>query len=179
MTRCFVGVLLPDEVKGKVISLQNKLQILSLNCKFVELENLHICISFLGEVNEGDIDGINHRLDAITSRYEPPEVHVSGIKLVPNEKFIRVIVLGIESGVLETISKNVKKEIGGDVKPPHITLCRVRNIPNKEKIIDAVNSIEPAEMNFTISSICLIKSEVRRTGPVYTTIHESKLGNFS
>jgi 2'-5' RNA ligase len=175
MARCFIGIMAPEGVKNKIISIQNSLRRLPIACKMVEMENLHLCLSFLGEVEENEINDICRKLDEISQRYKQFDVNVSEIKFIPNEGYIRVLALGCSNTLLETISKNIKSEIGGDAKPPHITLCRVKSIEEKQKTIEDIKKIDSDIGKFTVSSIQLIKSELQKTGPIYSVIHESKL----
>ena len=114
-------------------------------------------------------------MDEISQRYKPFDSDVSEIKFIPNEGYIRVLALGCSNGLLESISKNIKNEIGGDAKPPHITLCRVKDIEEKQRTVEEIKKIDSDVGKFTVSSIQLIKSELQRPGPVYSVIHESSI----
>lgn len=175
MVRCFIGIFIPENLKEKIVNVQNQIKKIGAECKFVEVENLHLCLSFLGEVEEIEIEKISSKLDEICSRYKKFDVNISGIKIIPSESYIRVLVLNVFNVLLETISKNIKNEIGGDVKPPHLTLCRVKNIKNKQNFVEELKTIDYVIGNFTVKSIHLIKSELRKSGPVYTSLHESRL----
>lgn len=175
MVRCFIGIFVPDNLKDKIIKVQEDIKNLEIDCKPVEKENLHVSLSFLGEIENTKIDEIASKLDDICKRYEKFEVNITGLKLIPSKSYIRVMALDVTDSILGSISKNIKNEIGGDVKPAHLTLCRVKNIRSKQKVLEQLNNINFDIGNFTVSSINLIKSELNRTGPVYTTVHESKL----
>ena len=175
MARCFIGIMAPEGVKPKIISIQNSLRRLPIACKMVERENLHLCLSFLGEVEENEINDACRKLDGISQRYKQFDADVSEIKFIPNEGYIRVLALSCSNTMLETISKNIKNELGGDAKPPHITLCRVKSIEEKQKTIEDIKKIDSDIGKFTVSSIQLIKSELQKTGPIYSVIYESKL----
>ena len=56
-----------------------------------------------------------------------------------------------------------------------MTLCRVKNVENKETVIRNVEEIE-FEEKILIESVQLIKSELTSSGPIYSVVHESKLG---
>ena len=167
--------MMPECSKAKITSIQNSLRRLSIACKMVERENLHLCLSFLGEVEENEINEICRKLDEISQRYKQFDADASEIKFIPNEGYIRVLALGCSNALLESISKNIKNEIDGDAKPPHITLCRVKSIEDKQKTIEDIKKIDQDAGKFTVSSIQLIKSELGKTGPIYSVIHESKL----
>jgi 2'-5' RNA ligase len=177
MVRCFIGIFLPNEIKSKIISLQNKLKLLPMKAKFVEPENLHICLSFLGEVEEQKIEILSKILDSIARKYKKFEVNVSGIKIIPNEKYIRVLALHIkdENKNLEKMSKDIKEKTGGNVKPAHLTLCRVKNILNKNELLEKIKKLDSEIGRLVVSSVFLIKSTLQKTGPIYSVLHESNL----
>lgn len=173
MARCFIGIIVPESIKSSIIQIQKQLKTLPIVAKFVEPENLHLSLSFLGEVNEMEIERTGNILDLICSKYREFEVDLLGIKLIPNESYVRVIALDVKQEIsLEKITKEVKEKIGGDVKPPHLTLCRVKNIDKK-----AIPEIKKIKVNIRlpVTSVYLIKSTLQKTGPIYTIIHESKL----
>lgn len=175
MVRCFVGFILPESVKEKIVPIQEEIKRLPIVCKFVEKENLHICFSFLGELKESSLEEVEHSLEILTKDFKSIKVRVDGIKLIPNENFVRVLALNVVSDELELLMAKIKKEVGGDVKPPHITLCRVKNIRNKEYVIQKLKEIKVEEFKFLVDSICLIKSELKRSGPVYTIMKKFNL----
>ena len=178
MVRCFIGILIPDELKKPIVELQEKIEKLPIKAKFVEPENLHLCFSFLGEKSEEEIEEISAKLDELSKNFKSFEVRVKGIKLIPNERYVRVIALDVfdENRILEGLRLEVKRIVGGDSKPAHLTLCRVKKILEKASFLEGVKKIRDISIgNFMLSSLQLIKSELRRTGPVYTVLHESKL----
>jgi 2'-5' RNA ligase len=176
MVRCFIAILPPDEIKTKVVSVQNLLKGLPMVCKFVEPENLHISLSFIGEVEDSKIDEIKHKLDSICKNHQRFEIKIGNLKLIPNENYIRVVALDVDtSPSLGILSRDIKKEIGSDVKPPHLTLCRVKSIKDKQKLVSVARDTSTFVGNFVVSSVCLMKSVLQRTGPIYTIIHKSTI----
>lgn len=177
MTRCFVGFFVESEVKEKIINLQNTIKKFPMEAKFVEPENLHICLSFLGEVEEQKIEIFSRILDSIAQKFQKFEIEISGIKLIPNEKYIRVLALDVldKNKNLEKISKQIYEKIGGDVKPPHLTLCRVKKIFDKNEFLKKIKEAKSNIGTFVVSSIFLIKSTLQKTGPVYSVLHKSDL----
>ncbi len=176
--RAFIGFWVPERIKNYVVSLQSALEKLPMVCKMVGSDNIHVCLSFLGDVEESEAKNIQVSLSEICNARPKFEVVVGGIRLIPNEKYIRVIVLEIldSSRVLKTISSNIKEKIGGRMNPPHITLCRVRSVSNKEEVVTGVKEIRLEEnLKFVVNSIDLIRSVLNRTGPMYTVVHEAKL----
>ena len=58
MVRCFIGIIIPEDRKNYIERIKKELVSMPIKCKFVESDNLHICISFLGEVEEKRIETI-------------------------------------------------------------------------------------------------------------------------
>jgi len=175
MARCFVGVMLPEHLKENIAKIQQSIRSLPIDCKLVERENLHICLSFLGEVEDEKLVALYKNLGGVCSKHRPLSVKISGIKLIPSEKHVRVIALDCYSKELESLGKDIENGIGGDAKPPHVTLCRVRNIRDKNQTIEKIKGIKADVGEFGVSSIQLIKSHLEITGPIYAVLYESKL----
>ena len=177
MTRCFVGILIPDEIKESILKIQKEIEKLPLKCKIVEKENLHVCFSFLGEVEDSKIKKIEEKLEEISKNYKKFEVFVDGLKPIPTENYIRVLVLDVidKEGYLKPLMKEIVEKIGGDSKPAHLTLCRVKKVANKQMVKERIKKMELKVGSFVIDRIQLIKSELRKTGPIYTVLHECLL----
>ena len=179
MARCFIAITIPQVLRKKIKEAQEEIAKLPISCKLVEEENLHVSLSFLGEVEEDKINGIWKTLDEICRGYQNFEVFVSGIKPIPSESYIRVLALDVfdKNGEMKRIGKEIKEKIGGDVKPPHLTLCRVKSIREKEVVVKKIREmgLMGFDERFPVIEIVLMKSELRGKGPVYSAIHSSAL----
>jgi len=177
MTRVFVGVLIPEGLKSPVLEVQKTLKNLPIEGKFVERENLHISLDFLGDVDETKLKEIKDRISELAKKIKSFVIEIGNLKLIPNEKRVRVIALDVNSPELEEIGKKLKQEIGGDVKPPHVTLCRIKKIIPKRNLLEEFERMNGEKIgSFKMSSIQLIASELRSEGPVYSVISEFPLG---
>ena len=174
MVRAFVGLTVPDDVKSYISGLQRAMQQFPIKAKFVEQENIHISLSFLGEVNDPELEEIKSKLDNISKSYEKFKITIDSILLIPNRNFIRVVALDVKSDILESLRKEIVKSLDGKSHSAHLTLARVSSIDDKKKFIENVNIAYPS-LTFDIDGICLIKSELRKSGPVYTILHKSHL----
>lgn len=179
--RCFIGFRIPESVSKKAVGIQKSISRMPASCKMVEPANLHVCLSFLGNIDEKDVSGITKSLGEICSKHTTFEVTVGGLKLIPNETYVRVIALDAysKSGSLEKISSEIKEKfskMGGKSHPSHITLCRVRKITNKAGFLEGVRKLGPIDCTFNMDSIDIIKSELSPNGPTYSVINKIKLG---
>jgi 2'-5' RNA ligase len=179
MVRCFIAVAVPEEVKIRVSHLQKQLKEMPMDCKLVEDENIHITLSFLGELSSEEVENMKKRIGDVCKKFSKIETKVCGLKIIPSESYIRVIALDVfdHDGKLQQLSDEIKKIVGGDVKPPHLTLCRVRDVENKNELLSKLKVWKGFDAgSFTISKIMLMKSELSRDGPAYEVIHTSELG---
>lgn len=175
MVRAFIGVVLTEDIKSYVIRVQDQLKSLPMEAKLVEPENLHISLSFLGEIEGTKIIDITSKLDAAAKDYEKFEISIGGISLIPNENFVRVIALDVKSEKLESIRKEVVAKVGGDSHPAHLTLARVKVISDKNKFIEQIRKISPEGISAKVESLDLVESLLQPSGPVYKTAHKSYL----
>jgi len=176
--RLFVGFLIPEEHKPLILRLQSEIAELGTDSKNVEKENLHISMSFLGETAEADAEKIKKDLEGVAKKFKKFDVMLCGTKAIPSKNFIRVIALEITeaSGMLDKLLDEIRQKIGGDVKPPHLTLCRVKSTRNKEALIEFVEKYETACFTtLKVSSIQLLESKLSRSGPEYSVVSESVL----
>lgn len=177
MLRLFVCIWLPNEIIKKINNLCIELKGTGLNAKFVEEKNFHITVTFLGDVNEDKLDEIKTKLEHSLNNINEFHVNLNGLKVLPNENYIRIFGVNVKSEQLKDLIKKVGRDIGGDFhEDQKITLCRVKNITNKlpvKNFIDKNRNISLGE--FHVNSISLVKSVLTRDGPIYEVIHEVKL----
>jgi len=169
--RVFIGSILPEEIRDEIEKVQMEIRKYVV-AKFVEKENLHICYSFLGEISNEKVELIKRKLEILS--YENSFKVVSdSIKLIPSQDFIRVIALDVKSNDGEKIRKWIEENIGGDSKPLHITLCRVKKV-NKKELFEYLKN-KKINIQFEISEISLIESILTYSGPIYKKIFNVEL----
>ena len=175
--RCFVGFFVPEAAKPALLEMQDALRKLPMDCKYVEPENFHVCLSFLGELDDAAVADVSAKLETVCGENTGFKLRAGGIKLIPSDSYVRVIVLDAhdDSGSLEKMAEAVKHGIGGDAKPPHITLCRVRDVRDKQATAQKINSLHAGLVEFDVGELALIKSELSRGGPVYSAVRSFKL----
>jgi len=178
MVRCFIAAPLPEDIKRRVLELQKGMKELNMECKFVEEENMHITLSFLGDISEDDVEKINIQLGYLPKKFSKIPARVCGLKIIPSESYIRVIALDVfdENMQLEKLSREIKGAVGGDVKPPHVTVCRVKNIENKKEVLEKLDVWKKFDAGtFIVSEIRLMKSELGGKGPTYKALRSYQL----
>jgi 2'-5' RNA ligase len=96
--RAFIGVDIGDTIRHSAIALQERLARTGAGVKWVEPENLHITLLFLGEVDDRDIVPISRSIEA-AARTEPAfALRVSGIGAFPTLRRPKVLWGGVSDG---------------------------------------------------------------------------------
>ncbi|MEM5777697.1 MAG: RNA 2',3'-cyclic phosphodiesterase [Candidatus Aenigmatarchaeota archaeon] len=175
MARLFVCIWIPEELKGDIIKFQEKMSKLPMDVKFVEKENLHLTITFLGEVE--DISSIKNSIVNIKGFGSFP-IYLSGLRIIPSENYIRVIGIDVkDNGKLSLLIKTVGSLVGGDYyEKSKMTLCRVKSIKNKNEVVEFLKKNKDVNFGeFIVKKISLVRSDLTPNGPIYTTIFEVDL----
>ena len=178
--RVFIALELPEHVKAEIFHGFEKLKengIASGN--FVEKENLHLTLKFLGDVDEDKIVQVEKKLSQI--KFNPFNVEVGKIGFFPNENYIRVLWVELKSSEIYDIYNKIENElnsIGFEREKEfvsHITVARIKSVKNRDIFFNKVEKIRFKKLKFEIKDFSLIKSELMKSGPVYKTIKTFEL----
>ena len=176
-TRTFIAVNLNREIREHLVSLQNILSITESKIKWVEKNNLHLTMKFLGYISLEQTELIKSELEEIASRYSPFIIRLSStIGVFPIYKMPRIIWVGIKEGTNElkeiynSIENNLSnKGFPGENKDfsSHITMGRVKFIRDKANLIQMLKRIEVNNLTHEVNSIDLMESKLTPNGPIY------------
>lgn len=181
--RVFLAVEIDEKLLNKIADVQKSFAECGAPVKYVETENLHCTLKFFGEIDDNKLNEIIKVIESKIENHESFKVSIEKTGVFPNERYIRVLWLGIED--VEPFS-NLQKDLDEDfVKMgfkkersyvPHLTIGRVKGAKNKETLLSRLKELGNVEIGeMEISKIVLKKSELTPQGPVYTTIKEFNL----
>lgn len=187
--RTFIAVRFSDQVISALDNLQARLKAAvgsRAKVKWVAPKNIHLTLQFLGDVGVEVLEEMAGLLQVAFSDYSPFEVKLYGLGAFPSPKKPRVVWVGMQAGVLEFKAVSdavhqVTQDFGfkREKRPfrPHVTLGRVRNPGISSDISMALQKTEEAGAgSCQIDMVHLVASELRPTGPVYTTLDSFPLG---
>lgn len=185
--RCFIAIELPDEIKRGLRELQAQLKAGSqAPVKWVEPENIHLTLKFLGNVAAGRIDEIAKAMTEAVRGTPPFSLEVKELGVFPNPRRVQIVWVGV-SGEVERLSR-LQQRIESGLRilgfapenrrfTPHLTLARLRDHATpqeRERLGQLVAETEFAAGSFTVNSVKLIKSQLTREGPIYSQLSSAE-----
>ena len=179
--RSFLAFELPLEIKNMVARVSGELRQSTLKARWVKVDNIHLTVVFMGNIETGDIPAIARGVQGVCQTFGPFDLSLKGIDCFPNRRNPRVLWLGLD-GDLEPMSdfRDALQEhlTGFGIKEekrkfkPHLTLARFR----KPKKMDSEEDQLLSKYEDLSSSVCslkeliLFKSDLKPTGAVYTKV---------
>ncbi|MBM3249284.1 MAG: RNA 2',3'-cyclic phosphodiesterase [Candidatus Omnitrophica bacterium] len=186
--RTFIAIELPEEIKGALSRLQEKLKAAGADVKWVEPENIHLTLKFLGERDDKRVEKIKELLDEACAGRKPFLMRLDKVGAFPSLNSPRVIWVSVREGDTEA------KEIAADLEEKicrlgipkeerpfqsHITIARLRSPQNRQPLVQELKKLEdkplPENLGFTVKKITLFKSTLTPKGPVYESLKEANL----
>ena len=176
--RLFVALDIPEELKHKVLEIQKRFDSEKLDIKFVEPENLHITLKFLGEVHQKEIMNIEERIFKIVKEFSPFSINLHGVDYFGNKNYIRVLWINVKKGKekLIEIINNLNQQLNyirkDEHRPnPHLTIGRVRSGKNRERLLRILESVKDMKIGeIIVNEIKLKQSILTPKGPIYKDI---------
>lgn len=190
LIRTFVAIELPKEVKNELKKNQDKLKSFNFPIKWVEPDQIHLTLSFLGDVFEDKIEKVYEAVEEGILGIRPFPLKPDGLGCSPSFKKPRVLWVGLEGEVepLAKLQKQIEENLLAYGFHPrvrerftsHLTLGRVRRKAGREERIKLGQRIEkfpfePFGEPVKIEKVSIIKSDLFPTGPVYTKLREIEL----
>lgn len=174
--RVFTAVDLNDELKENISAfIEECRKKHQRSVKYVERENLHITMKFLGEMTDEAVAKLSEDLAAI--RVPSVNVLAHGAGGFPNVFFPSVLWIGIkDDGTLEKLFREIedKAAVHGVAKEtkkfhPHATIARVKGKADSG-LLELIKNCGKDFGGFLAESFVLMKSDLMPDGPVYTRL---------
>ena len=184
-TRCFLAVELEDVVRERVKVLQKELRRTLPNVKWVEEDNLHVTLLFLGEVDDREIAKVCRLAQEAVNGIKPFTLSVEQFGCFPHPHRPRVLWVGVGEGKEELVEMydalaTPLSELGfrREDRPysPHITLGRTKSDGPIAELSRALEKHATWDAgSFQVTEVVLMSSELTRDGPLYTILGRAEL----
>ena len=184
-SRLFIAAEIPLLQRENIIRVRDEICELEY-CAFnwEPIEKLHLTLKFLGDTDDEIIPEIKHSLYEIISDFKNIEVAYSRFGIFFRNGAPSILWAGLNYDYsLKKLFDRIQEKMTrfGFKKErkkfePHITLSRLKNLPPNVTLNGFMN-YEFNREKFNINEIVLYKSELQRSGSIYTKLKSFKLGN--
>ncbi len=183
--RIFIAIPVPEEIKGQASQIKSELSRLKPDIKWVEYENYHITLKFLGEVTEKQLDEIKTKLSMVAQACPAFSFKTTGIGFFPNKNRPRVMWLGVkgEMSKAQFLGERVDTyltELGFESEKKrsfHLTLGRIRSEHNLDETVLTTDNINNGLKSFDlpVEQFFLMESRLSSSGPQYLVLEKYDL----
>lgn len=180
--RTFIAVPLSQGIRDRLQSIRIPVARQLQDVKWVEAENQHVTLVFLGEVDNREVPQVcSLAQDAVSlADVTAFSLRVKGIGCFPNIRRPRVIWAGIEQGADELIRVHDALEATLETMgyrreerryTPHITLGRTKSDGPLSQLTNWLTESERVDVGeMIVDEIHIMGSELLRSGPHYTVL---------
>jgi RNA 2',3'-cyclic 3'-phosphodiesterase len=181
--RSFIAIEMTPEVRKSLFRLQDGLKAGGQQVKWVESQNLHLTLQFLGNIDITAVGNITNAIERAAAGISHFRLEVGGLGAFPNIRRANIIWVGL-AGDLDKLDK-LQKNIGANLTPlgfppetrpftPHLTIGRVRDFARPEEREALGRMIEKTPYNvkyrIDVAAVNLMKSQLTREGPIYSKL---------
>jgi 2'-5' RNA ligase len=184
--RLFVALDVDDRVRQQADALMGRLRRrLDSNVKWVPAANLHVTLSFIGQVSSEEVASRIRQALATPIETPPFEMAVSGLGMFPERGGPRVIWAGLVAGaeavvrVQRDVARRLEQAAGlaPESRPfhPHVTLGRYRTAGRvaDRRTIEQLGAGELGRL--LVDHVTLYESRLSPKGPTYIPLMQAPL----
>ncbi len=180
--RAFIAVELPDRIKQRLGEIQEQLKAGRSEAKWVAPQSIHLTLKFLGGISRDTVSGVTEAMEEAALGVSPLKLGVNGLGVFPNAKRVQVVWAGLtgDMATLIQVQKDLDTALARlgftpESRPftAHLTLARMRDeasATEREGVGKLVESTSFEGGEFVADSLSLMRSELRREGPIYTRV---------
>ena len=185
--RLFFAAPIPDEVRSAAARIQDELRPQGRQVKWVEPENVHLTLKFLGATEAERVDALAACARAVGGQTAPMELVLAGLGAFPNIRRPRAVWIGLQAGQepLAELARALEDALAAQCGvfreerrfSGHLTIGRVKSPqPQPELAAALAEGQDLAVGRFRLDAFGLYRSELQRAGPVHTLLHRLALG---
>jgi 2'-5' RNA ligase len=185
--RTFIALDPGPAIRDRMIALQENLARTGAEVKWVEPENLHVTMLFLGEVDNRDLMPVCRAVEEVAREHQAFELSIEGAGCFPNMRRPRILWIGVGQGLLEVRALHDALEepllkLGCYRREerqftPHVTLGRVRGDTATAELTAAISKKQDYHAGVAlIREVRVMSSDLAGKGPLYTVMSRASLG---
>jgi len=179
--RTFICVKISKELRDEIEEIYSHLENVPEleNVRWTPLENLHVTLKFLGDVDSETVDLLKYSLSQSIAHLSPFESQLEKVHCFPNNHNPRIIVIDFKNpspwmDLAKTVAQTTN-QAGFDIEKrpfePHITIGRIKN----SSIDFDFNALSMDSTTMQVSEISIMKSIQAKGRMFYEEIESIKL----
>jgi 2'-5' RNA ligase len=178
--RCFVAIALPPPVRKLLVQVQDALRRADADVKWVEEQNLHLSLKFLGDLDDEALSRLKGILSAEAPRWPAMELTYAGVGTFPEQGDPRVVWAGCGgdleklAGLAAAIERAAEQAgVPREHKPfvAHLTIGRVKSARNVKRLQASIANQRQVPLGKDgMKEFVLYRSTLTNKGPIYESI---------
>jgi 2'-5' RNA ligase len=177
--RLFVAIEIPEPLRKAMAGLIEELRPVSAGVRWEPEEKLHVTLKFLGNTRQERLGEIMQAIEKIARRTPPFDARYAMLGTFPPKGRPRIIWVGMKEGAeeMKALAASVDAAMSGlgfdpeeHAFHPHVTIGRVKGNPNIPLLLRRMESITFECQPTRVTHIALVRSELKPSGSVYTTL---------
>lgn len=183
--RLFIGLNLPKKQKARIFRAVRPLRDEELPVRWVEPDNFHVTLKFLGQVRKDRVPVIQEALRSVASDSRPFSTRIGGFGAFPSVRHPQVIWVGVDATPeLRCLKQDLEwtlGEVGFEVETrafhPHVTLGRARKDGGVGAFRDLDEQFSGLDLadELRVHTIDLMESRLSPGGPRYHGVLGARL----
>jgi 2'-5' RNA ligase len=184
--RTFIAIDVDQTIRERCLALQDTLARQGAELKWVEKENIHLTLLFLGEVEDKTLPALCRAVAAGCAAHKAFPLSVEAVGCFPNPRRPRIVWVGVGAGAAEASALHDALEpplleLGcyrreQRAYTPHITLGRIKGEEPTEALAAALAKQAKWRGGETmVREVRVFSSELTPRGPIYTVLSRAKL----
>jgi 2'-5' RNA ligase len=188
--RCFIAIDIDEKTRAAIADLQKqlnaKVDIRKGDVKWVEPENIHLTLKFLGEIEDSKLPEIQEITKHVAETHSKFTLDIESVGSFGGRS-AKVIWVGAGEGAEKLLA--LQKDLEGRLEQAgypkekrefsaHLTLCRVRNPKAGFKLADACRQFSDYKLGkISADALYVYQSQLTPQGPIYTLLQSFRLAD--
>jgi len=180
--RTFIACPIPKDISKRLLQLQDQLRNYNWKVRWVPVSNIHITLSFLGDIHTSMQNKIIHAIHPLIDQQTPFELSLGNLGVFPGARRPNILWVGLSGDFHRLIDfqkklKGVLKLLGfnGDKRnfKAHLTLGRFKGAVPKKQLAEALcMDILSENQTFICDQFVFYQSKLSPKGAQYAVLHE-------
>jgi len=186
--RVFIAIDIDKQIRAGLSrlqqQLQNKANVKRSDVKWVEPDNIHLTLKFLGEIKDEQSVDVCNIVKEVAGIHSSFELAVESVGCFGGRS-ARILWVGLGEGSdsLLQFQKDLDEQLALAGWPPesreftgHLTLCRVKNPKAGARLAEIIENYRDFKLGTTpVDSVYVYQSQLTPSGPVYTVLGNYKM----